>query len=57
MCLMCEEEALYFAYLKQMAARAEAHDPFAEVKQSAFLAEAAGEDADPVVKPGADQPR
>ena len=57
MCLMCEEEALYFAYLKQMAARAEAQDPFAKVKLSAFLAEAAEEDADPVVKPGADEPR
>jgi hypothetical protein len=57
MCLMCEEEALYFAYLKQMAARAEAQDPFAKVKQSAFSSDAAEEDADPVVKPGADEPR
>jgi len=56
MCLACEQEALYFAYLKQMAARAEAQNPLAKAKQSAFSADAVEEDADPLVKPGADEP-
>jgi hypothetical protein len=57
MCLMCDEEGLYFAYLKQTAARAEAQDLLAEAKRSAFSADPVEEDADPVVKSGADEPR
>jgi hypothetical protein len=56
MCLACEREALYFAYLKQMAARAEAQER-AKANQSAFSADAAEEDADPATKPGGDEPR
>jgi hypothetical protein len=56
MCLMCEQEALYFAYLKQAAARAAAQDALAKGKQSAFSADAVEEDADPEIKPGADEP-
>jgi hypothetical protein len=56
MCLACEQEALYFAYMKQMAARAEAQDQLAKAKQSAFSAEAVEEDTDPAVKPGGDEP-
>ncbi|MGP0090574.1 MAG: hypothetical protein ACLPKB_11550 [Xanthobacteraceae bacterium] len=54
MCLACEQEALYYAYLKQMAARAAAQDPLAKAKQ--FSADAVEEDTDPVIKPGADEP-
>ena len=56
MCLACEQEALYFAYLKQMAARADAQER-AKAKQSPFSAEAVEEDAGPVAEPGADEPR
>ena len=56
MCLACEQEALYFAYLKHMAARAEAQEG-AEPKRSGFSADAVEEDTDPAVKPGADEPR
>ena len=55
MCLACEQEALYFAYLKQMAARAEAQER-AKAKQSAFSADVE-EGADPAARLGADEPR
>ena len=56
MCLMCEQEALYFAYLKQAAARAQAQDPLAKGKQSVFSADAVEKDPVPEIKPGTDEP-
>jgi hypothetical protein len=56
MCLACEQEALYFAYLKQVAERTGSQEG-AVANQSAFSAEPAAERASSEAKAGAGEPR
>jgi hypothetical protein len=55
MCLMCEQEALYLAYLRQTADRPEAQASPAKERRSALSADAVEEGVDAAVKPGADK--